>query len=160
MQRLDSGSLGKLSAPAWLLAGVVAPAAMLLTGCGSPSGDLMTNVALPSQQVPGFVDGVGVTSSAAQTGGVALTAAQHGYLDALAAAGIQPASELRALSIGSYVCQAHAAGHGDRAVRDYVAPMVRSDLADAHASAPQSATGIPADAAITEYIRAATDKLC
>lgn len=142
------------------MAGLVVPAAWLLSGCGSPSGDLMTNVALPSQQVSGFVDGVGVTSSASQSGGVALTPAQHGYLDALAAAGIQPASELRALSIGSYVCQAHAAGHNDRAVRDYVAPMVRSDLADAHASTPQFPTVIQADAAITEYVRAATDKLC
>lgn len=162
VQRLESGSLGKLSGSAWLVAGLVAPTAWLLAGCSGASGDLMSSVALPSQQTVDFVDGVGVPSGVAggQSGKLDLNAAQRSYLDALAAAGIHPSSELRALSIGSYVCQAHVAGQSDQAVREYVAPMVRSDLADSHAAAPNALGAIQAETAITEYIRDATDKLC
>jgi hypothetical protein len=38
--------------------------------------------------------------------------------------------------------------------------MVRSDVADANASAPQSASVIQADAAIDDYIRIAAQRLC
>jgi hypothetical protein len=38
--------------------------------------------------------------------------------------------------------------------------MVRSDIADANASTPQSATVIDADAAIDGYIRIAGQRLC
>ena len=73
---------------------------------------------------------------------------------------------MRALSIGSYVCQARAAGRNDRGVWDYVAPMVRSDVSDARAAMPQSVVGprsaptLTADTAISAYIRIATERLC
>ncbi|MGI9162669.1 MAG: DUF732 domain-containing protein [Mycobacterium sp.] len=172
MQRVGSGSLSKRSgtsrrplstpAPVRLLAAVVAPAAALLAGCGS-GADLMSIVVLPTQQNEGFVDGVGVPPSASGSGRLDLTNVQQGYLDALIAIGIRPSSELRALSIGSYICQARAAGQPERAVWDYVAPMVRSDVAAAQAAAPQSAGGVaavPADVAIAGYIRTASELLC
>ena len=149
----------------WLLAGVMAPAAALLTGCGS-GADLMSIVVLPTQQNEGFVDGVGVpptTNGAIGSGRLDLTDMQQGYLDALIAIGIHPSSELRALSIGSYICQARAAGQSEPAVWDYVAPMVRSDVADAQAATPQLAgavAAVPADMAIAGYIRTASELLC
>jgi len=123
----------------------------------------MSTVALPSQQSAGSDQGVvtGVSpESGPQSSKLDLTPAQRGYLDALTAAGVHTSSELRALSIGSYVCQARAAGQSEQAVRDYVAPMVRSDVADANASAPQSASVIQADAAIDDYILLAGQRLC
>jgi len=111
----------------------------------------------------GTADGVDMglsTEAGPQSGKLDLTPAQRGYLDDLIAAGVQPSSELRALSIGSYVCQARGAGQGDEAVRDYVAPMVRSDVAESNAAAPQSASVIQADAAIDDYIRIAGQRLC
>ena len=172
MQRSDSASLSKLSGSGGrpicatphvlLLAGVIVPAAWLLVGCGS-GADLMSSVALPSEQTTGSAEGVdlGVSpESGPQLTKLDLTAAQRGYLDDLTAAGVHPSSDLRALSIGSYVCQARGAGQSDQSVRDYVAPMVRSDVADANASAPQSASVIQADAAIDDYIRIAGERLC
>ena len=43
---------------------------------------------------------------------------------------MKPSSDLLALSIGSYVCQAHAARQSDQAVWDFVLPMVRNDVRD------------------------------
>ena len=123
----------------------------------------MSSVALPSEQTTGSADGgdMGMSPEAGpQASKLDLTEAQRGYLDDLTAAGVHPSSELRALSIGSYICQARGAGQSDQAVRDFVAPMVRSDVADANASAPQSASVIQADAAIDDYIRIAGQRLC
>ena len=181
MQRSNSGSLSKLSgvrqrpgrassrpaigtsSRAVLVVGVIGPAAWLLAGCSSSGADLMSTVALPSQQTAGTDQGIGLGVSpdaGPQSSKLDLTPAQRGYLDALVADGVRPSSELRALSIGSYVCQARAAGQNDQAVRDFVAPMVRSDVADANASAPQSGSVIGADAAIDDYIRLAGLRLC
>lgn len=74
-----------------------------------------------------------------------------------------PSSDLSALSIGSYVCQARAAKQTDQAVWDFVAPLVRNDVSDsddtdgARAQAP-SAGDI--DSATADYIRIATERLC
>jgi len=143
---------------------VAVPAAWLLSGCSS-GADLVSSVALPSEQQAtrfsadaGGVD-MGTMESGPQPVSVDLTDAQRGYLEALTAAGIHPSSQLRALSIGSSICQARAAGQTEQAVWDYVAPMVRSDVADAHVSAPQLAP-MPADVATAEYVRIATEKLC
>lgn len=170
VQRPYSGSLSKprrgvtlrLGAPAGrvLLAGFL-PAAWVLAGCGS-AGDLISSVALPSQQASGYAEGVdvGAPDAGPHAGTVALTPAQRGYLDALGAEGVHPSSELRALSIGSYVCQARAAGQGDQAVWDLVAPMVRSDVADAHAASPRPSADPDANAVVGNYIRIATQRLC
>ena len=175
MQRSSGGSPSKpgpaikrpILAPSSVLriAGVVVPTAWLLAGCG-PGADLVSTVALPTEQAAqrhgGFADGVDVAAgpdTQTKPATLQLTPAQRGYLDDLSAAGVQPANELRALSIGSYVCQARAAGQSDEAVWDYVAPMVRSDVADSRVSA-KVPSGVPADTAIATYIRIATQRLC
>ena len=97
-----------------------------------------------------------------------LTPAQKDYLGALAAAGIHPSSDLRALSIGAYVCQARAAGQSDQTVWDSVAPMVRSDVVVSPVPQPQSAApeALPAaatsddNAVVGNVIRIATGRLC
>lgn len=91
-----------------------------------------------------------------------VTARQREYLDALRIAGVQPSSDLSALSIGSYVCQAHAARQTDQEVWDFVAPLVRNDVIDAE-SGKAGAMVPPAgeiQSATSDYIRIATDRLC
>jgi hypothetical protein len=103
------------------------------------------------------------------SGRPALTPAQKDYLGALATAGIHPSSELRALSIGAYVCQARAAGQSDQVVWDSVAPMVRSDViatptAAAQSAAPQTPSAAAAvmedNSVVGNVIRIATGRLC
>lgn len=140
----------------------MAPAAWLLTGCGS-GGDLISSVALPSQQNTGYAEGVDVAASPAEdrhSGTLAVTPAQREYLDALASAGVRTSNELRALSIGSYVCQARAAGQSDQSVWASVAPMVRSDVAAARAASPQAPVVLDEDSAVGFYIQTATQRLC
>lgn len=93
-------------------------------------------------------------SSAPNT--LTVTGQQRAYLDALAADGVHPSSDLLALSIGSYVCQARAAGQGPQAVWDYVHPLVSSDVHDAH----MSSTPADVDATTGQYIRVASERLC
>jgi hypothetical protein len=88
-----------------------------------------------------------------------VTTKQRGYLDALAGAGVRPSSELVALSIGSYVCQARAAHQTDQAVWDFVLPMVRGDVRDSGVRSAAPPTG-EVNSVTADYIRIATDKLC
>jgi hypothetical protein len=81
---------------------------------------------------------------------------QRAYLDALVASGVHPSSDLLALSIGSCVCQARAAGQSPQAVWDYVHPLVSSDVHNAH----MSSTSADVDATTDRYIRVASDRLC
>jgi hypothetical protein len=57
------------------------------------------------------------------------------------------------------VCQARAAKQSDQAVRDYVTPLVRSDVrnAELNAVAPPPSE---VDAVTGDYIRVATERLC
>lgn len=161
-----------------LLAGVMAPVAWLLAGCGG-GGDLISTVALPSQQTTGYADDADMPMAADAdrlSGTPELTPAQKDYLGALDAAGIHPASDLRALSIGAYVCQARAAGQSDQTVWDSVAPMVRSDViavpparsgpgsvVAAQSAGPQAPAAAPAaddDSVVGTVIRIATGRLC
>ncbi|WKG03289.1 DUF732 domain-containing protein [Mycolicibacterium sp. HK-90] len=138
---------------------VAVSAASLLTGCDA-GGDIMAPLALPTSQVNGAQpQAVSAQPQLGRTGELAITSQQHTYLDELKAAGITPSSELLALSIGSYVCQARAARQGDQAVWDFVLPLVRSDVQADH-SGQDSPTPGEIDAAATEYIRIATDHLC
>jgi Protein of unknown function (DUF732) len=89
-----------------------------------------------------------------------VNAQQRAYLDALKAAGIKPSTDLVALSIGSSVCQAHAAKQSDQALRDYVTPMVRSDVRNAQLNAMAPPPPSEVDAATADYIRIATERLC
>lgn len=150
---------------AGLVVGLVVPAAWLLTACSSPGGDLISTVALPSQQsvAAAETDGFDVSSpqDAERMAGVPdLTPNQRGYLDGLLAAGVHPANDLRALSIGAYVCQARAAGQSDQAVWDSVAPMVRSDMSDTHGLEAPDVSYLDVDTTIGHYIGVATQRLC
>ena len=84
---------------------------------------------------------------------------QRAYLDALTAAGVRPSGELVALSIGSYVCQARASKQTDQAVWDFVVPLVRADVREAHVSSTAPPTG-EVDSVTADYIRIATEQLC
>ena len=88
-----------------------------------------------------------------------ITEQQRGYLDALKAAGVTPSSDLHALSIGSYVCQARAARQNDQAVWDFVLPLVRSDVRAAHSNEDVPLTG-EVNEVTSDYIRIATERLC
>lgn len=92
-----------------------------------------------------------------ESNALVVTDRQRGYLDALTAAGIEPSSDLLALSIGSYVCQARGAQHDDQEVWDSVFPLVRSDVKD-QMSAAHSVPDV--DALTSDYIRIATERLC
>lgn len=105
----------------------------------------------------------GPSQSDSQSNALVVTPRQRAYLDALDVAGVTPSSDLTALSIGSYVCHAHAAGQTDQAVWDFVAPLVRNDLTD-----PDNHDGVKAmlpsasrlSSATAVYIRIATERLC
>ena len=88
-----------------------------------------------------------------------VTPQQRTYLDALKAAGVKPSTDLLALSIGSYVCQARAAKQSDQAVWDFVVPLVRSDVRTTHMSAMAPPTD-EVNSATADYIRIATEQLC
>jgi len=85
--------------------------------------------------------------------------APSAHLDGLNAAGVRPSSEIVALSIGSYVCQARAANQTDQAVWDFVLPMVRGDVRDSAVSSTSPPAG-EVNSVTADYIRIATDKLC
>ena len=167
VHHLRGGSFSKLPDVLWrpfgvpghrvLLAGVMAPAAWLLAAC-SAGDDLISTVALPSQQTSGYADDTSMPMAAdagRMSGTPELTPAQKDYLGALAEAGIHPTNELRALSIGAYVCQARAAGQSDQTVWDSVAPMVRSDVIAAPSGQSGPVTTVAAQSAPTETPSAA-----
>ncbi len=128
------------------------------TAACSPGDDLMATTGLPGSETA-TADGQPLTEDSMGPHTLTLSAQQRAYLDAITAAGVRPSSDLLALSIGSYVCQARAAKQNDQAVWDFVQPLVRSDMraATSAAHAPSSAeiTGATAD-----YIRIATARLC
>jgi hypothetical protein len=103
--------------------------------------------------------GSGPAADDAEPSTLTVTPQQRAYLDALKAAGVRPSTDLMALSIGSYVCQARAAKQSDAAVRDYVTPLVRGDVhttqLNAVAPPPSEVAALTAD-----YIRIATERLC
>ena len=131
----------------------MASSAGLLTGC-SLADDVMATVGMPTSETAPAPEQPDSDSKA-----MVVTGPQRAYLDALKAAGVMPSSDLMALRIGSYVCQARAAKQSDQAVRDYVTPLVRGDVrhAEMNAAAPPPSE---VDAVTADYIRIATDRLC
>ena len=102
-----------------------------------------------------------------QSNAPVVTRQQRAYLDGLNAAGVRPSSDLLALSIGSYVCQARAAKKNEQELWDLVLPLVRDDVR----IEPRSFLGPPAtpvdprpagdvNTATADYIRIATERLC
>ena len=144
---------------------MIAVVALLLSACAG-AGDITARVAPTAQ--PGSStdsDGPGGAMAAPNSSGpsnVAVSPRQRGYLDALAAAGVRPSTDLMALSIGSYVCQGRAAGQSDQAVWDFVFPLVRNDVIDAQdgAGADSPRPAMSAHDSTVQYIRIATERLC
>jgi hypothetical protein len=101
----------------------------------------------------------GPPPSGGQSNALAVTKQQQGYLDELKATGVKPSSDLVALRIGSYVCQARAAKQSDQAVWDLVVPLVRNDVREATMSTVTPSTG-EVNSTTADYIRIATDRLC
>jgi Protein of unknown function (DUF732) len=139
----------------------------LVTGCAATDG-LMTSVQMPATggagQPPSDPQAVaappiGPGLSSAEPGKLVVNGQERAYLDALGAAGVRPSSDLLALSIGSYVCQARAAHQSPQAIWDYVYPLVHSDVRNAHLNAT-APTDKDVDAATDSYIRIATERLC
>lgn len=128
---------------------LIAAAALLLSGC-TPSEDVTTTATAPQDSATGEPG----------SSNLAVTAEQRVYLDALASAGIHPSSDLMALSIGSYVCQAHVAGQNAQAVRDFVLPLVRGDVHDSHPDASVASMKTQVEDTTSGYIRIATERLC
>jgi Protein of unknown function (DUF732) len=142
---------------------LVVSSAALLTGC-SIADKMMATVGLPtSETAPAYgqagAQPPGPPQPNGDTNTLIVTGQQRAYLDTLRAAGVKPSSDLLALSIGSYVCQARAAKQSDQGVWDFVLPLVRSDVRNTQ----MSSMAPPADevnSATADYIRIATDKLC
>jgi hypothetical protein len=133
---------------------LVASSAAWLSACGF-GDDVMAGMNAQQETAPPAAhhqsagELPGPAPSGTQSNALLVTPRQRSFLDALQSAGVQSTSDLNALSIGSYVCQARAAKQSDQAVWDFVAPMVRNDV-----RAPDSQT------ATADYIRIATDRLC
>ncbi|MDT5010699.1 MAG: hypothetical protein QOH57_2316 [Mycobacterium sp.] len=130
----------------------------------------MSSVSLPASEAsskpsspPGPVASALPSLPASEpTGGraaLAISPQQQAYLNALVADGLRPSTDLLALSIGSYVCQARAAGQSQQALWDYVHPLVSNDVHDAHMSS-NAPTSADVDIATASYIRIATERLC
>ncbi len=141
-------------------------AATLFSGCGT--NELRATIGLPTSETaaPGATTAaeepapaVAVPQSGVASGVMTVTQRQRAYLDEVKAAGLRPSSELLALSIGSYVCQARAARQNDKAVWDFVLPLVRGDIRTVHRG-PVTPSDAEVDAATADYIRIATDQLC
>lgn len=125
--------------------------AWLACGCAQGRGGVAT-MALPSDDVNQVEAGVPDEH-------IAPSGKQKTYLDALDSAGVRPSSDLLALTIGSYVCQARAAGQDDQAVWEFVEPLVRGDVdtSDQSSAHPSQAE---VDTATASYIHIATERLC
>lgn len=146
----------------------VVPLAALLAGCAL-TGDIFNRdvtstappppAALPEDPADRGSDLPTPPEGAAEPGALTVTGEQREYLDALRGAGVRKSSDLRALSIGSAVCQARAAKQSEQAVWEFILPLVRSDVrARRPSSMRTSASEI--NTATADYIRIATERLC
>lgn len=141
----------------------MACAALVVSGCGM-GDDVMATIGMPPSETA-------APGTSAQTFGqppmvepgedqdMVVTPVQREFLDDLSEVGVEPSSELSALSIGSYVCQARAAHQSDQAVWDFVLPMVRGDVRDSYAQSVTPPAG-QVNSATADYIRIATHTLC
>lgn len=140
---------------------VLACVAAMTTGC-SPGDSTLTTIGQPAaQSTEARAQGMqgAVRDGVRPEDHFAATPRQQDYLAALSEAGVRPSDELMALSIGAYVCQARAAKQSEQAVWDFVLPLVRNDVDDAHASTVTPEVG-EVDARTADYIRIATERLC
>lgn len=141
----------------------MACAALMVSGCGM-GDDVMATIGM----APSETTAVGTSAQTFAAPPVdepgdepelVVTPAQRSFLDALTESGVTPSSELSALSIGSYVCQARAANQSDQVVWDFVLPMVRGDVRDSYGESVAAPAG-QVNAETADYIRIATHTLC
>jgi len=142
---------------------LVASSAALLTGC-SVADDMMATVGMQaSETAPAHGQSGARPPGPPQPDGdldpLTVTGQQRAYVDALKSAGVKPSSDLQALSIGSYVCQARAAKQSDQGVWDFVVPLVRNDVRNSHLSSETPSVD-EVNSATASYIRIATERLC
>jgi hypothetical protein len=141
----------------------MACAALVVSGCGVGHDVMATIGGSPSETTsPGTETqtfGAPPDAQSAEEPDLVVTPAQRAFLDALGEAGVDPSTELSALSIGSYVCQARAANQSDQAVWDFVLPLVRGDVRDSYAESVSPPPG-QVNSATADYIRIATQTLC
>ncbi len=142
---------------------LVMMAAPAITSC-STDDYTTTEVVIGAQPgSPTQSEGFGLGLAAPEepdSGHVDATPGQRAYLDALAAAGVRSSTSLMALSIGSYVCQARAAGQDADAVWDFVFPVVRGDIEHVVETDPALQSVTSAHDSTVQYIRIATERLC
>jgi hypothetical protein len=131
------------------------------TACTSGDDMLPTMSVQPPSTVQSRAQaqGGGPQAEGSAPNALTVTPQQRAYLDALESAGVRPSTDLLALSIGSYVCQARAAKQSEQAVRDYVTPLVRGDVRS-HQMNAVSPPPSEVDAVTADYIRIATERLC
>ena len=150
------------------LSALLALPAAWLTGC-SVGNDMIAGMGSEVETAPphgqSSVELPGPGNGESKSNALAVTPHQQSYLDALHSAGVTPSSDLSALSIGSYVCQARAAKQTDQAVWDFVAPLVRNDAREPASEGVMNSGAAPPSAArlhdeTADYIRIATDQLC
>lgn len=138
---------------------LIVGAAVVVSGC-SMGDDVIAGVGMPSSDTATMgADLRSIRQPPAGESAMVVSPQQQAYLDALKAAGVSPSSELFALTIGSYVCQARAANQTDQAVWDFVLPMVRNDVRNGQSSSIAPPSG-EVNSATSDYIRIASDKLC
>lgn len=135
-----------------------------LAGCG-PGDDVVAGPASTGEPAPAREQQSVEAPPAEDPNALMVTPRQRSFLDALRDAGVMPSSDLAALSIGSYVCQARAAKQTDQAVWEFVAPLVRNDAEEpASEGVMSSGAALPSasrlHAETADYIRIATDQLC
>lgn len=155
-----TGSRGRgVSSAAIVSAALICAAvAVFLSGCSGD--DVMTSMAPPRSTAPAPGGSDGALPSAPDSSELSMTPQQHAYLDALGAAGVRRSSDLMALSIGSYVCQARNAGQTDQGVWAFVFPLVRGEIHDMNPNTAVTAIAAQVDETTAQYIRIATDQLC
>ena len=146
----------------------VLSAVVLVAACAMAddvlNGDVTSTAPPPPAALPGKPGDRGSDlhsppEGAGQPGAVTVTSHQRHYLDALKAAGVRATTELRALSIGSAVCQARAAKQSDQAVWEFILPLVRSDVRGTRPGSMRTPVK-EIDSATADYIRIATERLC
>ncbi|WP_308123975.1 DUF732 domain-containing protein [Mycolicibacterium xanthum] len=142
---------------------LVASSAAWLTGC-SFGDDMMGGLSSEVETAPAHgqstADLPGPLEPGMASNALMVTPRQQHFLDGLQAAGVQPSSDLAALSIGSYVCQARAAKHTDQQVWDFVMPMVRNEVSESGGGSAIVPSAVEVRSATADYIRVATEQLC
>lgn len=138
---------------------VIAAAAVVPSGCSAGADMIASSTTAATHGQAGALP-PGPAAPDSVSNALVVTGQQRAYLDELKSAGVRPSSDLLALSIGSYVCQARAAKQSEQAVWDFVLPMVRSDVRGQRSDAVAVPQAGELNSVTADYIRIATQRLC